>query len=154
MEAQKVDQKTKRLSDLQFSPGFTITFQLDLKNPPLPLDPEMVLSLIVGIDKRNPWYPPNDIPNEPDHIVVRWIGPGISGGGEVRCTHERNIIREKHLDAYLRYIQVIGEHLCKYLKSHGVLHVEVQLDLTSHVKEFSTHHVASGKECGGGGLMI
>lgn len=144
MEAQKT-QKSCRLSDLRFEPGFSIEIQMQHEPLPKLLDKEMVLTFLMGIDKRNPWYAPNDLPNDPDPVqasLIHFCATSI----KLRCTHERSVLRENQLDAYLRYIQTIGKLIFQYLECFGVTHVSVSLDLATLVRVFS----APGA---GGGLM-
>jgi hypothetical protein len=136
VEAQK-DPKPRRMSDLSFEPGFIIEIQMDFIPALKLLDKEMVLALIAGIDKRNPWFSSVLGDGEPDPIEIIWVSDTAFGGGKLRCTHERSVIYEKHLDAYLRYIQNIGKLLFQYLESFGVTNVIVLLELTTLVKVFS-----------------
>jgi hypothetical protein len=133
VEAQQTETKPKRLSELSFEPGFKLEFTVDNQWHTKELDREMVMSLIAGIDKRNPWYAPNDSSGVPDQLELRWI----EGKKSVRCTLERSVLKEQHLDAFLRYIQNIGRLLCVYLAPFGVLHTEVLLDLTSYICAFT-----------------
>ena len=136
MEAQTDSPKWKRLSELQFEPGFTMSIHLVISPNQRPLDKEMALSLLVGIDKRHPWFPPSDVLGEHDPIVASWKENNGSGGGNICCTHGRSVIREKHLDAYLRYTQEIGARMFQYLSNHGVSEIDISLDLSSHVRGF------------------
>ena len=153
MEAQKVDQKPRRMSDMIFAPGFTIEIQMEHTPIPKVLDQEMVITLLMGIDKRNPWFEPNNIgPRVPDPIIIAWVA--TDGSSKLRCTHLDSDITEKHFDAYLRYIQTIGKLLCLYLEKFGVTHVSVLLDLTACIKEFSVHSERiEGKSSGGGPML-
>ncbi len=153
MEAQKT-QKPRRLSDLSFEPGFSIEIQMQHEPLPKMLNKEMVLTLLMGIDKCNPWYAPNNAPNDPDPVQPAWIS-FCGTSSKLRCTHERSVLRENQLGAYLRYIQTIGKLLFQYLECFGVTHVSVLLDLVTLVRVFSAkdNEQTIPGAGGGGGLM-